>query len=54
MLSDLAKALDFKCQVVDKVAALMKELTFGAYESNYPILGSNVTLPMTSARWLHF
>lgn len=43
MLSDLAKALDFKCQVVDKVSALLKELAVGSYESNYPILGSKVT-----------
>lgn len=54
MLSDLAKALDFKCQVVDKVAALLRELTVGMYESNYLILGSNVTFPIARARWLHF
>lgn len=44
MFSDLAKALDLKRQVVDKVSALLKELTVGMYESSYPKLGSNVKL----------
>lgn len=54
MLSDLGKALDFKCQVIDKVSALLKELTFGTYESNYPALASNVTFKMTRTRCLYF
>lgn len=54
MLSDLAKALDFKCQVVDKVATLLKELSVGMYESNYLILGSNETFPKAGTRWLRF
>lgn len=44
VFSDLAKALDLKRQVVDKVSALLKELTVGMYESSYPKWGSNVKL----------
>lgn len=54
MLSDLAKTLDFKCHVVDKASALMKELADGTYESIYVILVSNVTFSTARARWLHF
>lgn len=44
VLSDLANTLDLKRQVVDKVSALLKELTVGMYESSYPNLGSSVKL----------
>lgn len=52
MLGDLAKALDFKCQVVDKVADLLKDLTVCTYD-NYPILGYKVAFLTFSRKGNH-
>lgn len=37
VFSDLTKALDSKCQAVEKLSALLKDLTVGKSRSNHPI-----------------
>lgn len=45
--SDLAKALDAKCQAIDKLSALLRDLTVGKSGMNRTILAANVTLQIS-------
>lgn len=44
VFSDLAKALDSKCQVFDKLSALLKDITFGKSRNNDGILSASMGL----------
>lgn len=43
VFSVLAKALDSKCQAVNEISALLKDLTADKSRASYQLLGVNVT-----------
>lgn len=43
VFSELAKALDSKCQAVNEISALLKDLTAGKSRASYQVLGANAT-----------